>query len=617
MNNSNLSSLENLIDTNFNLFSREDLESDVSNFLSNLKIIVDKSSKLILKQIKDLLNSSFYVAEYQRGYKWAPEQVEHLLYDILKFNYVGDSFYCLQPIVVKRVKKDSKLYWELVDGQQRMTTIYMILKYLDTDGFSLNYQTRDSSSKFLSEQLSKTTDYKHWEDYICKNEEFDNVDNYHFYNAYIAIDKFFSTKNDEEIKVWKNKLLNHTKIIWYAIDDNDNDENSIDIFLKLNSGKIPLTNAELIKALLLHKGIQYSNTTRQNEIAQEWDNIEHTLQNNEFWSFFNSTSKSYNTSTRIEVLFEILAKQRNMNEDKSLFDVFQTLIQKTDQINNIETIWVEIKKYFYLLREWYDDNNTYHLVGYILLVKFKTIYEIFKIYEECEKKIDFKKKLEKIISEQLKKYLKNDENDSYSLENLQYGTDNRKIVHILILFNIYAYKNANSKIPFKLFARSWSLEHIHAQNTQDISEDSKFKVWKIEMENLLRELPDENKDLFDTLNKINNDKELIEEFEKELEFITGEFIEEDKMHSLSNLTLLSKELNSSLGNKVFFQKRKQIMEWEKVTNDDFFIPLATKNIFAKYYSENIEHVLKWSNTDKESYEKKLLECLSQYLVIEG
>lgn len=35
-----------------------------------------------------------------------------------------------------------------------------------------------------------------------------------------------------------------------------------------------------------------------------------------------------------------------MNEDKSLFDVFQTLIQKTDQINNIETIWVEIKKYF-------------------------------------------------------------------------------------------------------------------------------------------------------------------------------------------------------------------------------------------------------------------------------
>lgn len=48
------------------------------------------------------------------------------------------------------------------------------------------------------------------------------------------------------------------------------------------------------------------------------------------------------------------------------------------------------------------------------------------------------------------------------------------------------------------------------------------------MENLLRELPNENKDLFDTLNKINNDKELIEEFEKELEFITGEFIEEDK-----------------------------------------------------------------------------------------
>lgn len=48
-----------------------------------------------------------------------------------------------------------------------------------------------------------------------------------------------------------NKLQNYVTIIWYEVDD---DEDSVNIFTRLNIGKINLTNAELVKALFLSRG---------------------------------------------------------------------------------------------------------------------------------------------------------------------------------------------------------------------------------------------------------------------------------------------------------------------------------------------------------------------------
>ena len=105
----------------------------------------------------------FIVPSYQRGYRWEPDQVNKLLDDLYEFDelqrnnnqFVG-NFYCLQPIVVKKLSCDeisTKMgqsyqinvdedYYEIIDGQQRMTTMYIFLKFIlrDSDPFDFKYE---------------------------------------------------------------------------------------------------------------------------------------------------------------------------------------------------------------------------------------------------------------------------------------------------------------------------------------------------------------------------------------------------------------------------------------------------------------------------------------------
>ncbi len=201
---------------------------------------MDKS-QLLVKPINDLLGEKFYVPSYQRGYRWTPIQVKELLNDIWDFhrkdNKAKEEFYCLQPIVVTPHNDE----WELIDGQQRLTTIFLILQYLKQileilgkESYSIRYQTRIESEHFLQN--------------INLSLENQNIDYYHFCQAYKAIAEWFNAR-DKNAKVnFLNTLLNdeeegrNVKVIWYEV---TNETNAIDIFTRINIGKIPLNNAEL------------------------------------------------------------------------------------------------------------------------------------------------------------------------------------------------------------------------------------------------------------------------------------------------------------------------------------------------------------------------------------
>ena len=77
------------------------------------------------KTVGELKDYSFFVPSYQRGYRWTKNEVEALLNDIYEFSTEGNQKYCLQPLIVKR-KEDGS--YEVVDGQQRLTTIYIFMK---------------------------------------------------------------------------------------------------------------------------------------------------------------------------------------------------------------------------------------------------------------------------------------------------------------------------------------------------------------------------------------------------------------------------------------------------------------------------------------------------------
>ena len=79
-----------------------------------------------LKSISELFGLQFFIPSYQRGYRWTTVQVRELLEDLYDFSddnkREDDDYYCLQPVIVKGRGEQ----WELVDGQQRLTAIWLL-----------------------------------------------------------------------------------------------------------------------------------------------------------------------------------------------------------------------------------------------------------------------------------------------------------------------------------------------------------------------------------------------------------------------------------------------------------------------------------------------------------
>lgn len=91
----------------------------------------ESSVVLEAKKISDI-SGQFVVPDYQRGYRWGKQQVKTLLDDLwTAANAQVQADYCLQPIVLKKMFQDGEpAKYELIDGQQRLTTIYILLSYL-------------------------------------------------------------------------------------------------------------------------------------------------------------------------------------------------------------------------------------------------------------------------------------------------------------------------------------------------------------------------------------------------------------------------------------------------------------------------------------------------------
>ena len=237
----------------------------------------------------------FLVPGYQRGYRWGEDEVTRLLEDIYTN---GTNPYCLQPIVVK----NNNGTFELIDGQQRLTTLFILLSYLKKEfkpkidvNFKLTYETREKSEEFLTninEELANS-----------------NIDFFHIFNTYKTIDNWFN-KQENNVVVADDiygYLVKNVKVIWYEVNSN---EDSIALFTRLNIGKIPLTSAELVKAMFLcnEGGEPLDRREKQEEISLQWDNIEKELHNESLW-YFLTNKKGDNYQTRIDLLLNLISER--------------------------------------------------------------------------------------------------------------------------------------------------------------------------------------------------------------------------------------------------------------------------------------------------------------------
>lgn len=561
--------------------------------------------ELGFKKIGDI-EGKFYVPSYQRGYRWGKNEVERLLEDIYQ---EGDKPYCLQPVAV--IKKGNNTY-DLVDGQQRLTTLYLIKSYLfkllsafGAPKYELTYQTRTETEFFLKN--------------IDESRKNDNVDFWYISNAYKVIKNWFES-NDEELLNYALKInLNLSKnveIIWYEIGD---DTDAIALFNRLNIGKIPLTNAELAKALFLRKRdivdadrdkekvLREQEKAKRNEIALQWDNIELELNNKDFWAFLTNENRKY--QTKIDLLLDLIT-EKSLDEKNEYYSFLRIdeLYKKNDEL------WKdEVLKTFLVLKDWFENSDYFHKIGYLIATESKSLLDIFKAYRG-KKKDEFIDDLNKMIKESVSLPSSRD-----SYEELSYEKDSSLITNILLLFNIETVRKADNKTQRFSFERYknndiWSLEHIHAQKSEISSHMSDWIEWIRLHINSVRYVAKDEPLAAEMQKIVDNEKIGKNDFNemREKVFRLLSYNSEDNyIHSIANLALLDSGNNAALSNSTFDVKRNKIIQKDKQGE---FIPFCTKMVFLKYYtkSENSQ-VHFWGHEDRKDYIDAINECLKEYL----
>lgn len=538
------------------------------------------------KLVNDI-KGNFLIPSYQRGYRWEREHILMLLNDIWEN---GDKNYSLQPIVVKKLTDNT---YELIDGQQRLTSIFLILKYmkqmlphLETP-FSLSYETRPKSEEFLNSLNEDLAD--------------DNIDFYHINNAYKAVESWFENEETGK-KTTKAAKLNiyfddWVKVIWYEV---NTAVDSINLFTRLNIGKIPLTNAELVKALFLSKDADDITEEKQLEISTSWDLIEKNLQDDNLWYFLTNQSPG-EYATRIELIFNLMSSKKSDEREE-----FYTFFYFIDQIKSESKvkIWQEIQAYFLILKEWYEKKDIYHKVGYLVAIG-KSMQVIIEESKGLTK-TEFEVGLDNEITNKLNLTKEDVLGLSYDI-----NKDKGRIEKVLLLHNVETIRRLNDssvKYSFVKHKRNnWSLEHIHAQQSEGLNKKEDQREWLLLHKKSLEQLLTSGKEphkIEKLIKKIDDNfesitKEIFDSVFAEVFECMSENDDRSYIDSISNMALLSAANNAALNNATFDVKRNKILEMDKAGE---YIPISTRRVFLKYYTDSKDHQLHfWGEQDRKAY----------------
>ena len=632
-----------------------------------------------IKSIGNLLDGKnyFYVPCYQRGYRWNRKQVEELLSDLYSFRKQYDrdktasvgNIYCLQPIIVREIEDtdirslalgdkasdDTVKLWELVDGQQRLTSIFILLAFLiskeyhgDVDAFKEDYNGAELYSLFYEshpdtcqvlDQLSEGKDI-----------EPTDINSTHICNALKYIDGWFDGKgmdinkrynggDGESKRKMRNSLLEQlvnisetgpTKVIWYQL-SNDEDVDPIKEFIRINNGKIPLTDTELTKALFLQKKNFVCNdkVLEQAKVSLVWEQMENALQRNDFWCFI--SDKSTDEEDRMgELLKLVFLKSQEKVVEIEQGDIFRYYYNKLDGLpseklqSEIVGLWTEIVDTFHTLEDWYETPEIYNYVGFLI----QSGMALSSIYKQAE---NMKKQNTECTTDDFLSLLKDDikgvlpkncveiqDNGTYRITT-EYP-DRPNLRKILLLLNVEMLSkqlleirekddsytgDANVfKFPYDLYkSQEWDIEHIDSATTNTLSDKESQKNW------VEGNIQDFNIKITEAIQQKMDNGEwgdlvgIIQEQEGE---------EQENKDFIGNLTLLDSSTNREYGNALFRKKREYIIN--KVMNGRYVLP-CTQYVFMKFFdADNItESRSRWTKEDKQTYHDFILEHLREYL----
>jgi hypothetical protein len=602
-----------------------------------------------------LYNGQLYnIPEYQRGYKWTEQQVEQLLKDTHEFETGGDNdlFYCLQNITL--VEKDGN--FNVVDGQQRLTTLTLLLSYFNEFTLvknKINYSVREASNKFLQQITSNENEIvnkvleSHSFEAFSEGTNYDYQDVYFMFTALRPIDNWF-VENNIDKNTFKTKLLNNVKLIVNRISGIEEQE----LFMNLNAGRVHLDGSDLIRAILItrvakqemeeYDSSEVKNVVRLNErrvrIGWELDDINTWWSRDEVKSYFKSftnvetgekeTIKFNHEKHPINLLYKLYAE---LKKEKSIrLAMFET--KSTDALS----LYVSIIDLHRTIKDWFEDREIYHFLGFLFslrVVNFSKIWE--KWNSEKFTRLDFID----FLKGEIKKAVFGPESNEgaeensgitfwlnkikdYNSETPTYWKGIPELQKILLLLDIIEHSKEKEKgvpLPFlkPLYFKNYKEdeEHIYPSTPFDITE-KKFK-----------DLKDPMKSIEDYLNKLNvgyEDDKLIkwdiknvewqdftaEEKNEKLISLKNEIHQKRPINSIGNLVLLHLSINRGFGNDYYADKRICVIN---NTENGHYVRQHTLKVFVKQTESS--DLNDWTMQDITSNADKIYNVLSDFFTV--
>lgn len=618
--------------------------------------------------VKDIVSKykKFNVPSLQRTYRWGEKEITLLLNDLYEFYNINkdstNDFYPLQPLILKKSNQNDDT-WNVLDGQQRLTTIKLIASFLEMDKdycLDISYDTREKTKDFLDNISNKK------EEDVGKSMEL-----YYIFHAYEVIKAWFQKnkkeKDTEKIDAIRNVLFEKERTRFVTQEMNSDDDEA-KTFQNINQGRIPLSCSELIKALFLghifesHKNdnncrFAYSSdgyglfipidpikerqslTRLQNIIAKEWDDIETVLMHDEFYSFV--CPEKDRSINRMDFLFKVVCgneKYKKYNTDDPFNAIYERIKddKKSNIVDTISHCWNEVVKCFNRMQKLYYDFDAYHLVGFCICEDIGISEDFYKYCNEDEKLDEFKTAIRVKIKGKVLNGLKTDDLDEESIEKLQYKDSKNQIKEILLLHNLQSYSYEKIRFPFNLYdgGKNYDIEHIHATAEEKADKNSRYEWFETNHSHIekkkeklkgLFEIFEEgykkkNRDIFKD-NRFNDLREIMLKDNLDNGNEKEDFLKDN--NGIWNLCLLDSTTNRTYKNSLFITKREMILKKAKgeMDKEDYVYPLllCTERIFLKFYSnvDSDDNLNFWTLNNREAYLKDILKKVTEFLKLKG
>ncbi len=610
----------------------------MSDLIFNVASIFDAETRQgCLQQYN---SQAYRIPPYQRGYKWGSgkeEPVERLLSDLTKAWNTNAKEYLLQAITIKKAGLNGEgQVLEVIDGQQRLTTLYILLCTLryklnktnknGTLDQKLRYSIRHedySLEKLIHDTLIQTVGIEPVFDSLMTELNIDDELHQDAYYLKAAILRCFhhvqtGLENSEftnatELEEFHGFVCKDVKLMVNAVEPYISGEV---IFGNLNSNRVPLTETELIKGLLLTRVAResaadaphsYRETLEMRiQLGQKWDELHHWANHLEYKSLFFPAH-----TDGITGLLEMVAMQMTPRYTLSAKSGKNPLFEFFLQQSSIEPVFRLLSATHARLQDWYADIKTYNLLGYCLMKGNHSARQSFLVQcLNCKTHPEFEQKLKQARKAMLGLESSDTEEKSLGeiISSLRYGEHDSLITNCLLAVSIFQDASDEPRFNFHAYqSEKWSLEHIFPQSPfgkgANLTNEQKKEALEILSKNkgelLSTDTMKEMKGLADS----SMDDDALQEIDDRLKHVSI-------LHQIGNMCLLSSSDNASVGCGMFNVKRKKIRD--RIAQGSF-VPRHTYEVFSKMIVGEEGGLDIWSALDIEKHQEQLQARLQKIL----